>query len=117
MDNENLCEAYLALRYYGSAPWKGGIEVGRSICLIIGGRILEDFILFYIYRSLRCLDSNGIEGSEFLRLFQIRTELYISCTVSKLVATLIREVSDVSCRYEFYKSRFYFPGVIWLLGK
>ena len=45
---------------------KGEMRGGRSICVMIDERTLEDFITFYIYSCLYRLDSESVMGQERL---------------------------------------------------
>ena len=45
---------------------KGEMRGGRSICVMIDQRALEDFITFYIYSCLYTLDSDETRMSELL---------------------------------------------------
>ena len=43
---------------------KGEMRGGRSICVMIDERTLEDFITFYIYSCIYRLDSESVMGQE-----------------------------------------------------
>lgn len=63
---------------------KGEMREGRSICVMIDERALEDFIKFYIYSSLYCLDSDGARMSKLPHSSQSRgIRVAFCCVVPK----------------------------------
>lgn len=69
---------------------------GRLICvMMIDERALEDFIKFYIYSSLYCLDSDGTRMSKLPHSCQVRgIGVAFCCVVPK---SLIVDFSGRDC--------------------